>query len=131
VPAGIVGEGGIVPRPDKIYSPGRLDIASTPSRGRSWSKYGGAGTASAHDGIATEITVDLTDDAEPGVEVREVPSKYVERSFAAPLSPLLDDPKVKSAKPTTTVTTEWISVRVVDGRTYRRRDERVTRTVPA
>jgi len=120
-----------VPRPDKTYSPGRLDSASTPSRGSSWSKYGRVETATLHDGIATEITVDLTDDSESGVEAREVPSKYVERSFAAPLPPLLAAAEVTPANPETVITTEWTSVRSVDGRIYRRHDELVTRTVLA
>jgi hypothetical protein len=120
--------GGIVPRPDKTYSPGRLDGVSTPSRGSSWTKYGSTETTTAHDGIATEITVDLTDGAEAAVQAGRVPSKYAERSFTAPLPPLPDD-EVNPVQPERVTTTEWTSVRSVDGRTYRRHDELVTRTM--
>ena len=130
--AGIVSVGGIVPRPDKKITPGGLHSASS-SRGQSWTKYGSIETADLHEGVPSEITVDLTDD--PGDTARSADSsKYVERSFAAPLPPLPDDEQDQQGEDVSAgmvVETEWSSVRVIEDRTYRRHDELVSRTVEA
>ncbi len=122
-----------MPRPDKKITPGGLHSASTSSRGQSWTKYGSIETADLHEGIPSEITIDLTH--EPGETVRSGgSSKYVERSFAAPLPPLPDDEQGEQGEDVSVgivVETEWSSVRVIEGRTYRRHDELVPRTVEA
>ncbi len=115
-----------MPRPDKRIAPGGLDGVATPSRGRSWTKYGGIETVDGRAGIPTEITVDLTDQAAEADLPTMVVSKYAERASAAPLPPIpAEEMDLDPAEPTIDIVGEWTSVRTIDGRTYRRHDELV------
>ncbi len=112
-------------RADKKITPGRLDGPATPSRGRSWTKYGGIESVDGRDGAPTEVVVDLSDAGKPDAHSTAVTSKYMERSFGAQLPPLPD----ADDEPEVVITTEWVMERSIDGRTYRRHDELVTTTV--
>ncbi len=115
-------------RADKKITPGRLDGPATPSRGRSWSKYGRIETVDAHDGDTTEVIVDISGNVDQDVESTVTSSKYAERSFGAQLPPLPEDDD-DDQEPEPVFVTEWVSQRSIDGRTYRRHDELVTSIV--
>ncbi|MCL1597682.1 MAG: hypothetical protein M3094_00750 [Actinomycetia bacterium] len=116
-------------RADKKITPGRLDGPVTPSRGRSWSKYGRIETVEALDGDTTEVIVDLSGNVDQDGGSTDESSKYAERSFGAQLPPLPEDDDDVGGGPEPLLVTGWVSERSIDGRTYRRHDELVTSVV--
>ena len=107
-----------MPRPDKpINSRGRLDDDVSSSRAHSWTKHGGPESVDGFRGApssSVEVTVDditIIDDG-PAAQV----SKWDQRATAAHIP--LDDPITPRAEPER----EWVVLRTIEGRTYRRTD---------
>lgn len=124
-----------MPRPDKpINSRGRLDEATSPSRAASWTKHGGPETLGGFRGAPSsiEVTVDDITIVDPPVEAITEPSKWEQRGTAAQIpatagQPVDPQPRVPVREPVT----EWVVLRTIDGRTYRRTDALTVVSDPA
>jgi hypothetical protein len=123
-----------MPRPDKsINSAGRLDDATSSSRGASWTKHGGPESIGGSRGgpSSLEVTVDditIVETADAPVDEAldrvaapseqapsEQLSKWDQRGTAAHIP--IDD-----ARPVAEPVMEWVVLRTIDDRTYHRTD---------
>lgn len=111
-----------MPHSGKKFTSSPVAGRSSSSRGAAWSKYGGA-EVDAHEGIPTDIVVAI--DGIAIVQSEDPSKKYEDRPSSAPLSALVETPRVVAVKRKS----EWATTRSIDGRTYRRRDELITKIV--
>lgn len=106
-----------MPRPDKpINSRGRLDDPMSPSRAVRWTKHGGPESLEGYRGAPSPIEIEVDDVTiiDPGPDIGE-PSKWEQRGTSAHIPTTEAQPAVQRRK-------EWVVVRTVEGRTYRRTD---------
>ena len=107
-----------MPRPDKpINSGGRLDDPASSSRAVKWTKHGGIESSEGFRGTPSTVEITVDDitvvDPPPTVEV----SKWEQRGTSAHI------PAEAPAAPRPDPVTEWVVVRTIEDRTYRRTDE--------
>jgi len=111
-----------MPHSGKKFSPGPVAGLASSSRGTAWSKYGGV-EVDAHEGIPSEIIVAV--DGIAVVHSEDALTKFEDRPSSVPLAHLVDTPRVVSVKRKS----QWVTIRSINGRTYRRRDELMTEIV--
>ncbi|MFV1999891.1 MAG: hypothetical protein ACC654_05935, partial [Acidimicrobiia bacterium] len=83
----------------------------------------GGAEVDTHEGIPTDIVIAV--DGIAVVQSEDASTKYEDRPSSAPLPALAETPRVVSVKRKS----EWVTTRSIDGRTYRRRDELITKIV--
>ena len=124
-----------MPRPDKpINRRGSLDEEGSSSRGTTWTKHGGPETLETFRGSpsSVEVTVDDITVVETSGETAPLPSKWEARSTSAQLPATAEVPEdPQPAQPAREPVSEWVVVRTIEGRTYRRTDALTVVSDPA
>lgn len=108
-----------MPRPDKpINSGGRLDGEVSSSRAHTWTKHGGPESVDGFRGAPSSSTVEVTVDDVTIVETpaEAQPTKWERRATAAHI------PDDEAFTPRVEPVREWVVLRTIEDRTYRRTD---------